>query len=163
MLAELAVNLLASAVLLVVGYLLGMYRERRLREGRNLEDYDFYPFGVDDTGRIYFDEAKFVEAVDHFLHHRDHVAARQLILVGEQNEVRHGLPTEDRERSSRTRCCQGTSRSSIRSSTTSRPTHGSSSRTRSRSRIRYRRSTATRKTSTELALGDLRSSSRRTT
>lgn len=98
MLAELAVNLLASAVLLVVGYLFGMYRERRLREGRNLEDYDFYPFGVDDTGRIYFDEAKFIAAVDHLLHHRDHVAARQLILVGEQNEVRHRLPTEDRER-----------------------------------------------------------------
>ena len=87
-------GLLGSAIIFAGGFLVGRYRERRRARGRNLEDYDFYPFAVDrdnfrssilglSTGR------------DHFLQNSDATAARQLIFIGEQNEVRHQL---DRDR-----------------------------------------------------------------
>jgi predicted transcriptional regulator YheO len=101
MLVELAVNILASAILIAGGYFGGMYRERRSRHGKNLEEYGFYPFGVDDSGNVYFDEAKFLEAVDHLQKHRNDVAGRQLILIGGQNDVEHNLSAEDRDRYAR--------------------------------------------------------------
>jgi predicted transcriptional regulator YheO len=101
MLVELAVNILASAILIAGGYFGGMYRERRSRHGKNLEEYGFYPFGVDDSGNVYFDEAKFLEAVDHLQKHRNDVAGRQLILIGGQNDVEHSLSAEDRDRYAR--------------------------------------------------------------
>ncbi len=96
MLAELAINLLASTVLVTGGYFWGMYRERQSRKGRNLEEYDFYPFGIDEAKILYFDEAKFLKAVDHLLKHRNNIAARQLILVGTQNDVENRLSTDNR-------------------------------------------------------------------
>jgi len=98
MLVEFAINILASAVLILSGYVGGTYRERLSRKGRNLEEYDFYPFGVDETNHLFFDEAKFLKAVHYLLRHRNHVAARQLILVGEQNAVENSLGTDDRLR-----------------------------------------------------------------
>ena len=47
MFVELAINLLASAVLVAGGYLGGKFRERRAQKGKQLEEFDFYPFGVD--------------------------------------------------------------------------------------------------------------------
>jgi predicted transcriptional regulator YheO len=91
MLAELLVNLLASVILIGGGYLGGKYRERNAQNGRNLEEYDFYPFGLDERKSLYFDAAKFDRAVRHLLRHRDPVAARQLILVGDQNDMHHQL------------------------------------------------------------------------
>ena len=38
MLVELVVNILASAILMAGGYFGGMYRERRSRQGKNLEE-----------------------------------------------------------------------------------------------------------------------------
>jgi hypothetical protein len=39
--AELAINVLASVILLGFGFFGGKYRERGLQQGRNLEEYDF--------------------------------------------------------------------------------------------------------------------------
>lgn len=94
MLAELAINLLASAVLVAGGFVFGKYRERQSQKGRSLEEFDFYPFGVDDAKLLFFDEAKFLKAVDYFLKHRNTVAARQLILIGQQNDVEHSLAAD---------------------------------------------------------------------
>ena len=98
MFGELLVNLLASAILIAAGYFGGMYRERRARRGQNLVEYDFYPFAVDDDKRLYFDEKHFNDAVAYLLRHRNAVAARQLILIGEQNDVRNRLPGDARQR-----------------------------------------------------------------
>lgn len=97
MLAEIFVNVLASAVLLVFGYFGGKYRERKFYQGKNLEEYEFYPFGIDDKQRLYFDRDKFTAGVRHFLKHRDYFAAQQLILVGEQNDVDGMLTGGDRD------------------------------------------------------------------
>ena len=98
MFAELAINLLASAVLVVGGYLWGKFRERKSRNGQRLEEFDFYPFGVDEAKVLYFDEVKFLKAVDHFLKHRNEVAARQLLLIGQQNDVENSLSVDGRLR-----------------------------------------------------------------
>ena len=58
MLVELAINVFASVILIAGGYFGGMYRERRAQRGKNLEDYDFYPFGTDELGNVYFDPEK---------------------------------------------------------------------------------------------------------
>ena len=98
MFAELAVNLLASAVLVVGGYLWGKFRERQSHNGKRLEEFDFYPFGIDEAKVLYFDEAKFLKAVDYFLKHRNEIAARQLLLIGQQNDVENSLSADDRLR-----------------------------------------------------------------
>jgi len=71
MFAELAINILASAVLVAGGYLGGKYRERQAQKGEQLEEFDFYPFAVNEAKVLYFDDAKFVKAVDYFLRHRN--------------------------------------------------------------------------------------------
>ena len=96
MLMELAINVLASVILMSVGFVGGKFRERKLHRGKNLEDYEFYPFGVDDNRNLYFDAAKFNTAVRHFLRHRDDTASRQLIIVGEQNDVGNVLTGDER-------------------------------------------------------------------
>ena len=96
MLLEIFVNVLASAILLVFGFTAGKWRERKLARGKHLEEYEFYPFELDEQKILHFDEAKFAAGVRHLLRHRDDKAARQLILIGEQNDVRHTLGAEDR-------------------------------------------------------------------
>jgi predicted transcriptional regulator YheO len=91
MLSELVINIFASAVLLVFGYLGGQFRERRSRDGKKLEEYAFYPFALDDNKNLFFDLDRFSEGVRHFLAHRDYYAAQQLILIGEQNDVDNHL------------------------------------------------------------------------
>jgi len=97
MLAEIFINVLASALLFVFGYFGGKYRERKFYQGKNLEEYDFYPFGIDDKQRLYFDRDKFMAGVRQFLKHRDYFAAQQLILVGEQNDVDGMLTGVDKD------------------------------------------------------------------
>ncbi len=91
MIAEVLINVFASAILLVFGYLGGQYRERRLHGGRNLEEFEFYPFALDEKKVLFFDLDKFCTGVRYFLKHRDNSAAQQLILVGQQNDVRTRL------------------------------------------------------------------------
>jgi hypothetical protein len=92
--AELAVNVVASVILLAFGFFGGKYRERRLQHGRNLEEYDFYPFDVDAQKILFLDLGKFSAGVGYLLKHRDATAAGQLILIGQQNQVESRLTGE---------------------------------------------------------------------
>jgi hypothetical protein len=92
---ELAVNVLASVILLGFGFVVGKYRERRLQQGRNLEEYDFYPFDVDEHNHLFLDLDRFKEGVAHLLRHRDATAAAQLILIGQQNNIESRLAGDD--------------------------------------------------------------------
>lgn len=97
MLSEFAINLLVSTILIIFGYIGGKYRERRLQKGRPLEEYEFYPFALDDQKVLHFDLVKFSTGVRFLLSHRDTFAARQLILIGEQNNVANSLQSDDRK------------------------------------------------------------------
>ena len=88
---DLLTNLAVSLILFVVGYALGKRRERRQLAGRNLEQYDCYPFAVDSDGFPAFSPELFARAIDELLSHPDATAAAQLIVLGEQNGVRYQL------------------------------------------------------------------------
>ena len=98
MISELLINIFASAVLLIFGYFGGQYRERRLHQGKNLDEYAFYPFALDESKVLYFDLEKFCTGVRYFLKRRDNCAARQLVLVGQQNDVENNLTGDDKAR-----------------------------------------------------------------
>ena len=89
--SDLLTSLVVSLVIFTIGFAFGKYRERRLRAGRNLEQYDFYPYKVDDDGFPAFSLALFERAVTHLLAHPDATAAAQLIVIGEQNGARYQL------------------------------------------------------------------------
>ena len=94
---ELIINVAASAILLFFGYLYGKFRERKLHEGKNLDDYDFYPFDLDEKKHLFFDMGKFSEGVKYLLNHPDNTAARQLIIIGQQNNVENNLSVHEKE------------------------------------------------------------------
>ena len=52
---ELIINVLASAILIFFGYLAGKLRERKMHGGKNLNDYEFYPFDIDEKKNLFFD------------------------------------------------------------------------------------------------------------
>ena len=90
-------SIIASAILLALGFLWGKYKERR-RYGRNLDEYDFYPFTVTRENFGEFSLKDFRLGVHYFLKNNDYTAARQLIFIGEQNNVREKLePAEQKE------------------------------------------------------------------
>ncbi len=93
-LVDVAVNLLVSGIVFAIGYAVGKYRQRLAMGGRNLEQYDFYPFEVDAHGFPEFSLALFRRGVDALLERRDATAASQLIVIGEQNGVRWQLDPE---------------------------------------------------------------------
>ncbi|OFW66595.1 MAG: hypothetical protein A2Z12_08135 [Actinobacteria bacterium RBG_16_68_21] len=64
-------------------------------ESKRLEEYEFYPFVVDDGGHVEFSAERFVAAVRHFLTTGNPIAARELIVIGEQNLVRDTFPSDD--------------------------------------------------------------------
>src|SRR5437773_4888846 len=89
-------SVIASVILLIAGYLWGKYKERR-RFGRNLEEYDFYPFTINRDNLPEFNLKDFRLGMHYFLKNNDHTAARQLIFIGEQNNVRNQLePAEQK-------------------------------------------------------------------
>ncbi|QYA26952.1 hypothetical protein G3I01_16105 [Gramella sp. MT6] len=88
-------GLIVSLILFSFGYLIGKRREKNRLKGKNIEEYDFYPFDLDEEKRLYFDLKDFRLGIYYFLKNRDYSAARQLILLGEQNEVRHKLNSND--------------------------------------------------------------------
>jgi hypothetical protein len=88
-------GLVVSLILFGIGYLIGKKKESEKYKGKNLEEYDFYPFDLDKDKRLYFDIKDFRLGIYYFLKNRDYLAARQLILLGEQNEVRLKLNAAD--------------------------------------------------------------------
>ncbi len=99
--SELSVNVIASIIVsllfLVTGFLWGKYKEQRRKFGRNLEEYDFYPFMVTRENFGEFSLRDFRLGMHYFLKNEDHTAARQLIFIGEQNNVRAQLePAEQK-------------------------------------------------------------------
>ncbi len=98
--SDITVNLIASIVasliLLAVGFLWGKYKERR-KFGRNLEEYDFYPYTINRDKVPEFNLKDFRLGMHYFLTNNDYTAARQLIFIGEQNNVRTQLePAEQK-------------------------------------------------------------------
>ena len=55
---ELIVDIAASAILLLFGFLFGKFRERKMQAGKNLDDYEFYPFDLDEKKNLFFDVKK---------------------------------------------------------------------------------------------------------
>jgi len=99
--SELSINVIASIIgsllFLVTGFLWGKYKERRREFGRNLEEYDFYPFTVTRENFGEFSPKDFRLGMHYFLKNEDRTAARQLIFIGEQNNVRGQLePAEQK-------------------------------------------------------------------
>src|ERR1700730_2776550 len=90
-------SIIASVILLIAGFLWGKYKERR-RFGRNLEEYDFYPYTINRDNLPEFNLKDFRLGIYYFLKNNEHTAARQLIFIGEQNDVRTQLePSEQKE------------------------------------------------------------------
>src|SRR4051812_9633796 len=90
-------SVIASGIFLAVGFAWGKYKEQR-RFGRNLEEYDFYPFAINRDNLPEFNLKDFRLGMHYFLKNNDHTAARQLIFIGEQNNVRAQLePAEQKE------------------------------------------------------------------
>jgi predicted transcriptional regulator YheO len=90
-------SIIASAILLSAGFVWGKYKERQRKFGRNLEEYDFYPFTItrEDFGE--FSLKDFRLGMHYFLKNEDYTAARQLIFIGEQNNIKEKLePTEQK-------------------------------------------------------------------
>src|SRR5438034_1178008 len=99
--SELTINVVASIIVsllfLAAGFAWGKYKERRRKFGRNLEEYDFYPFIVTRENFGEFSLKDFRLGMHYFLKNEDHTAARQLIFIGEQNNVRTQLePAEQK-------------------------------------------------------------------
>jgi predicted transcriptional regulator YheO len=99
--SELGTNIIASIVTaafsLIAGFLWGKYKERRRKFGRNLDEYDFYPFTVTRENFGEFNLKDFRLGMHYFLKNVDHTAARQLIFIGEQNNVRNQLDPEEQK------------------------------------------------------------------
>src|SRR5881394_2378813 len=98
---EIGINVIASIIaslfFLIAGFIWGKYKERRRKFGRNLEEYDFYPFTVTRENFGEFSLKDFRLGMHYFLKNEDHTAARQLIFIGEQNNVRSQLePAEQK-------------------------------------------------------------------
>lgn len=88
-------ELTASSVLLGAGFLVGRYRERRRLKGRALHEYDFYPYAATPENFAEFSLKDFRLGMHHFLRNADARAARQLIFIGEQNNVKDTLSAAD--------------------------------------------------------------------
>jgi predicted transcriptional regulator YheO len=90
-------SIIASAFFLAAGFVWGKYKERQRKFGRNLDEYDFYPFTVTRENFGEFNLNNFRLGMHYFLKNEDHTAARQLIFIGEQNNVRNQLePAEQK-------------------------------------------------------------------
>jgi predicted transcriptional regulator YheO len=97
MLTAILAEALVSVLLLVLGYLVGKYRERRKLRGRDLTEYDFYPYQTTADNFAEFSLRDFRLGMHYLLRNRDARAARQLIFIGEQNNVRELLDPKDRQ------------------------------------------------------------------
>lgn len=83
-------SILVSALFLGLGFLWGKYKERQ-RFGKKLEEYDFYPYAINRDNFPEFSLKDFRLGMHYFLRNCDPMAARQLIFIGEQNNVQSQL------------------------------------------------------------------------
>ena len=88
-----AVFLVAVVIVAAVAYYAGLRRgsstgNEDAASQRRLEEYDFYPFVINPDGHVEFSAEAFDRAAQHFLEDRNERAARELIVIGEQNLVR---------------------------------------------------------------------------
>ncbi len=89
-------SIIASAIFLALGFLWGKSKERQ-RFGKKLEDYDFYLYAINRDNFPEFSPKDFRLGMHYFLRNFDPMAARQLIFIGEQNNVRGQLePSEQK-------------------------------------------------------------------
>src|SRR5258708_18767333 len=89
-------SVVASLIFLIAGFFWGRYQERQ-NFGKNLEEYDFYPFDVNRDNIPEFKLKDFRLGMHYLLNNTDYTAARQLIFIGEQNNVRAQLdPAEQK-------------------------------------------------------------------
>jgi predicted transcriptional regulator YheO len=96
MLTAILAEALVSVLLLALGFLVGKYRERRQWHGRDLTEYDFYPYQTTADNFAEFSLRDFRLGMHYLLRNRDSRAARQLIFIGEQNNVRDHLDSKDK-------------------------------------------------------------------
>ena len=87
---------LVSVLLLALGFFVGKYRERRQLRGRDLTEYDFYPYQTTADNFAEFSLRDFRLGMHYLLRNQDSRAARQLIFIGEQNNVRDLLDNKDK-------------------------------------------------------------------
>ena len=87
---------LVSMILLALGFVVGKHRERRRLRGRDLTEYDFYPYQTTAENFAEFSPRDFRLGMHYLLRNRDSRAARQLIFIGEQNNVRDLLDDKDK-------------------------------------------------------------------
>jgi predicted transcriptional regulator YheO len=85
-----------SITLLALGFVVGKHRERRRLRGRDLTEYDFYPYQTTADNFAEFSLRDFRLGMHYLLRNRDSRAARQLIFIGEQNNVRNLLDDKDK-------------------------------------------------------------------
>jgi len=88
-------EVIVSLLLFAGGYAIGKYRERKRLKGKNLEEYDFYPFDMDRNNIPQFSVKDFRLGIYSFLKHKDYTAAKELIFIGEQNNIRNQLEKND--------------------------------------------------------------------
>jgi class 3 adenylate cyclase len=91
--------LVALVVVGVGTYLLGRRSQQASSKASpvnqlRLDEYDFYPFVVNERGHVEFDIDAFNRAVTYLLGEQNERAAKELIVIGEQNLVRDTFPTE---------------------------------------------------------------------
>lgn len=89
-------SIIVSAIFLAIGFLWGKYKERQ-RFGKKLEDYDFYPYAINRDNFPEFSLKDFRLGMHYFLRNFDPTAARQLIFIGEQNNVRAQLEPPEQQ------------------------------------------------------------------
>jgi class 3 adenylate cyclase len=94
-------TVVSVVVALAAGGVLGFLLSRSQQTGdaangalRRLDEYDFYPFDVNDSGHVEFNPDSFNTAVRHLLAERNDRAAKELIVIGEQNLVRDTFPSD---------------------------------------------------------------------
>ena len=85
----------ASTLLVIGGFLIGRFRERQRQRGKDLHQYDFYPYVPSAEKFAEFSLKDFRLGMHYLLRNHDSRAARQLIFIGEQNQVRRLLSPED--------------------------------------------------------------------
>ncbi len=88
-------EVIVSLIIFIGGYFIGKFKERKTLQGKNLEEYDFYPFDVDRNNIPQFSLKDFRLGMHYLLKNKDHTAARQLIFIGEQNNIRQQLETSE--------------------------------------------------------------------